>query len=315
MDNKAVTCKVSTGISGSKAAPSGNLMALRRHSNAGMRALLWATSSAKSLGCSFGSELQTSQDNIFPNILTPDSIPQFTIPSLTVQAGDSRAPAESTRNRHREGEEGPDVDIWPTCPTPQWMSSDLCVPPPDRRAQRSVSDPLMKSSLKREVSYPGPYMEEVHQHCLDPASRAALSLPHLAKVTTPYGFVTLSQSPQMASEEALLCQTGLHRSLTKRDQGVALSRGTKTPVTRTGRTGSRGSSSHWPAACQRLSKDSADCQTEKALSGGDCHSVVTESSGGRGPREAGASGGRGLGGDARYFTQVAKRQEAKAAAV
>ncbi|XP_039552712.1 C2 calcium-dependent domain-containing protein 4B-like [Passer montanus] len=36
----------------------------------------------------------------------------------------------------------------------------------------------------------------------DPTAWAALSLPHLPKVTTPYGFVTLGRSPQVTSEEA-----------------------------------------------------------------------------------------------------------------
>ncbi|CAL8253896.1 unnamed protein product [Merluccius merluccius] len=297
-NNKAVTRTISAGaLSISKTLRTDNLLALRRHSSAGMRALLWATSGAKSLGSSLGPELQTSRDNIFPNILTPDSIPQFTIPSLSVQTGDSRA--ESTRNRHRDEEEGPDVDeglgaelasslsVSPTCSalwspssSPSSSSSDLAVSSPDRRAQRSVSDPMRKSSLKRESSYPGPYnMEEVHQHCLDPASRAALSLPHLAKVTTPYGFVTLSQSPQMASEETLLCQASLHRSSAKRNQEMPSRCGAKTPVTRTPGAGIKGNSLHWPAACQRLSKDSASCQTQKTLSEGDCcHGIVAGAS-------------------------------------
>ncbi|CAL8308840.1 unnamed protein product [Lota lota] len=277
-NNKTVTRTISVGAisGGSNTVPSGSLMASRRHSSAGMRALLWATSGAKSLGSSLGSGLQTSRDNIFPNILTPDSIPQFTIPSLSVQADSSRTPAESTRNRPRGEEEGPDVDegqgaelassltVSPSCSALWWStsSSDLGVPTSDRRAQRTVSDPLRKASLKRECSYPGPYMEEVHQHCLDPASRAALSLPHLAKVTTPYGFVTLSQSPQMASEEALLCQAGLHRSSAKRDEGTPLRCvSTKTPVTRTHSAGIKGNCSLQPAMCQRPSKDSTNSQT------------------------------------------------------
>ncbi|XP_009583730.1 PREDICTED: C2 calcium-dependent domain-containing protein 4C-like [Fulmarus glacialis] len=42
----------------------------------------------------------------------------------------------------------------------------------------------------------------------DPTAQAALSLPHLPKVTTPYGFVTLGQSPQVTSEEALFFHSG-----------------------------------------------------------------------------------------------------------
>lgn len=66
-----------------------------------------------------------------------------------------------------------------------------------------------RSLLHRERSYPCAFLE--NEHWPDPTARAALSLPHLAKVTRPYGYVALSQSPQMANEEALLFQAGLWR--------------------------------------------------------------------------------------------------------
>ncbi|CAB1331471.1 unnamed protein product [Coregonus sp. 'balchen'] len=90
-------------------------------------------------------------------------------------------------------------------------SSSSFVSSTERKAHRTISDPFIqrRSPLHRESSYPSPYLEP--EHCPDPTTRAALSLPHLAKVTTPYGFVTLSQSPQMANEEALLFQAGLRR--------------------------------------------------------------------------------------------------------
>lgn len=43
----------------------------------------------------------------------------------------------------------------------------------------------------------------------DSVTRAALSLPHLPKIVTPYGFVSLGQSPQVTKEEALFFQFGL----------------------------------------------------------------------------------------------------------
>lgn len=50
----------------------------------------------------------------------------------------------------------------------------------------------------------------------DSVTRAALSLPHLPKIVTPYGFVSLGQSPQVTKEEALFFQFGL-ASKPKRD--------------------------------------------------------------------------------------------------
>lgn len=211
MEKNTVTRTFSIGAiySRSGAAGDGGHTA-RRHSSAGIRALLWATTSAKSLG---SAEWQASRENIYPNILTPDSIPQFTIPSLSLQSSfrslDRETQVELSEPSEALGRSETELDSSSSSSS----SSSLGVSPllSERRAERSVSDPYSRrrSLLQREVSHPCTY--DQNQHCLDPASRAAFSLPHLAKVTTPYGFVTLSQSPQMASEEALLCQGAVRR--------------------------------------------------------------------------------------------------------
>lgn len=175
-----------------------------------VRALLWATGSARSLGCSLGSDFQTSRESVYPNILTPESIPQFTIPTLSVQSSLRSLDKEPEGKKEEDSEEGsgssgaePESSLSPSSTS----SSGFGGVTSGRRAERSVSDPFARrgSLLQRKVSY------AEAQHCLDPASKAALSLPHLTKVTTPYGFVTLSQSPQMASEEALLDRAGPRR--------------------------------------------------------------------------------------------------------
>lgn len=263
MDKNTVTRTFSIGAicNGTKA--SDDVYTARRHSSAGIRALLWATSSAKSFGCSMGSDSQTSRENIFSNILTPDSIPQFMIPSLSVQNG-LRSLEKEAQEDYSESEEGvgssvtePDSSLHASLPcSTSSSSSGLSLALSDRRAERSVSDPFSQRRclLQREVSYPCSYTEA--QHCLDPASRAALSLPHLTKVTTPYGFVTLSQSPQMASEEALLCQAGLRR-LNKDEETVGCL--SKAPGTRTV------DSSPPPGDQKKLSKDSADSQNTGSI--------------------------------------------------
>lgn len=242
MDKNSVTRTFSIGAVCSRTKESDDFYLSRRHSSAGIRALLWATSSAKSLGCSIGSDFQTSRDNLCPNILTPDSIPQFTIPSLSVQ-NSLRSLDKETEEDYAESEEGlgssstepepsPSPYASPACSTlsSSTSSSGFGLVLSDRRAERSVSDPFTqrRSLPQREGSYPRSYTEA--QHCLDPASRAAFSLPHLTKVTTPYGFITLSQSPQMASEEALLCQAGLRRLNRDEETASCLS---KAPGTRT----------------------------------------------------------------------------------
>ncbi len=268
MDKNAVTRTVSIGAICTGTKTSDDFSAARRHSSAGIRALLWATSRAKSLGCSLGSDFQTSRENIFPNILTPDSIPQFTIPSLSVQ-NSLRSLNKETEVDDAESEEGlgssttePESSLSASlaCSTlsSSTSSSGFSLVLSDRRAERSVSDPFTqrrKSLLQREVSHLRFYTEP--QHCLDPASRAALSLPHLTKVTTPYGFITLSQSPQMASEEALLCQAGLRRFNKDEEAACCLS---KASGTRT--VDNKGNSSHLSGDKKRPSRDSTDPQNK-----------------------------------------------------
>lgn len=220
MDKNTVTRTFSNGAISSGVRASDDVSTARRHSSAGIRALLWATSSVKSLGSFQGSDFQTSRENLFPNILTPDSIPQFTIPSLSVQSS-LRSLDQEDLSESEESSGGSGADPSSSLPTSSAgsalsSSSGLSLAPSDRRAARSISDPFIQRSFPhRDASRPCPYTDV--QHCLDPASRAALSLPHLAKVTTPYGFITLSQSPQMASEEALRCPAGLWRLSKKED--------------------------------------------------------------------------------------------------
>lgn len=265
MDKDTVTRTFSIGTISSRSRDSDDFSTARRHSSAGIRALLWATSSAKSFGCSLGSDSQTSRDTVFPNILTPGSIPQFTIPSLSVQSGLRSAhkakeeedveSEESVGSSVTEQESSVSLSVSVSSTTSSAIStSSLNLVISDRRAERSVSDPLMqrKSGLHWQGSYPCPEA----QHSMDPASRAALSLPHLMKVTTPYGFITLSQSPQMASEETLLCKTGPQR-LTK-DTETAAWFGTA-PNTRTENTGA--DCSYKSEAKKTFSQDSSDLQT------------------------------------------------------
>lgn len=223
MDKNAVTRTFSIGAISSGDRASDDIWAARRHSSAGIRALLWATSSVKSLGSSQGSDFQTSRENLFPNILTPGSIPQFTIPSLSVQSSlrslDQEDLSESEESSGGSGAERSSSlrtssagSVLSSFSSPSGLSVALSA----RRAERSISDPFSQRSFPhRDASRPCAHADL--RHCLDPASRAALSLPHLAKVTTPYGFIALSQSPQMASEEALRCPAGLWRRSKEED--------------------------------------------------------------------------------------------------
>ncbi|KAK7889662.1 hypothetical protein WMY93_025222 [Mugilogobius chulae] len=264
MEKNTVTRTFSIGAinNRAKAFPSEDFFAARRHSSAGIRALLWANNS-KLFGCSLGSDSQTSLENTFPNILTPDSIPQFTIPSLSVTS--SLRSLDATRGDEEESEGyGSSEQDLP-------VSSAACSSLPssglslsERKAERSVSDPL---NQRRFLLQRDTFLTSAHTE--DPASRAALSLPHLAKITTPYGFITLSQSPQMASEEALLCQSGLRHC---KDEEKTCSY-SKAPLRRTGDVTTY--PSHLSAFKQRVSKDSA--ASKERLPKGDIQTLCTSS--------------------------------------
>lgn len=266
MDKNVVTRTFSIGAICSGTKGSDNVYTARRHSSAGIRALLWATSSPKSFECSLGSDFQTSRESIFQNILTPDSIPQFTIPSLSVQ-NSLRSLDKEARDGYSASEEGlensasePDSSshVSQSCSMSS-SSSGLSLKLSDRRAERSVSDPFSQRRSLLHSGVSNPHCLTEAQHCMDPASRAALSLPHLTKVTTPYGFITLGQSPQMASEEALLCQAGLRRLNVDEDTVGCLH---KAPGVRT--VDVKGDSSHLSGDKKKLSKDSADSQNPES---------------------------------------------------
>lgn len=120
-----------------------------------------------------------SSRDIFLHVVTPDRIPQFTIPSLDIHDKQRRSGKEKGQ--------------------------------PEGLARRSISDPAVED----EHGVPGSSsscsnagLAATAQAIPDPTARAALSLPHLPMVTTPYGFVTLGQSPQVTSEEAMFFHPG-----------------------------------------------------------------------------------------------------------
>ncbi|XP_009459953.1 PREDICTED: C2 calcium-dependent domain-containing protein 4C-like [Nipponia nippon] len=120
-----------------------------------------------------------SSRDIFLHMVTPDRIPQFTIPSLDIC------------KKHRRSGKGKGQPVGMA-----WRSdSDLAVE--DEHDVPGSSSSYSNAGLAAAV-----------QAIPDPTARAALSLPHLPKVTTPYGFVTLGQSPQVTSEEALFFHSG-----------------------------------------------------------------------------------------------------------
>ncbi|EMP25746.1 C2 calcium-dependent domain-containing protein 4C [Chelonia mydas] len=129
--------------------------------------------------------------DVFTYVVTPDRIPQFIIPSLSIQED------------HRLFSKGKE-QLWRPGPGQ-----------PEQKARRSSSDPTMKNGRALQGSVPCCSSAELAarvEDMPDPVTRAALSLPHLPKITTPYGFVTLGESPQVTNEEALFFHLDLASS-------------------------------------------------------------------------------------------------------
>lgn len=124
--------------------------------------------------------------DIFKYMLTPDRIPEFIIPSLDILP------------QHRLFGKEKAVSGKPA-PRPQAEVKD----------QRNFSYLSPKKDCSQLSSLPccssiemGTQVEDSP----DQVTRAALSLLHLRKITTPYGFVSLGESPHVTKEEALFFQ-------------------------------------------------------------------------------------------------------------
>lgn len=133
---------------------------------------------------------QSKRRDIFSVLLTPDRIPKFCIPPLEVE----RSAVQAGGGEGGLGET-----------SPGGRPSEETI----RRPRRVRSSPEI--SLRRDLHSPGSWCardagffssSELRGHS-DPVTQAALSLPHLAKITTPYGFLTLGECPKVHQEESL----------------------------------------------------------------------------------------------------------------
>lgn len=126
-------------------------------------------------------DIQASRHVPFRNmVLTPASVPEFIIPSL--------CSGRQTRA--------------------VWNARRHTMP-------RSTHPSILVRTLTRccpfSEMYDLRFMEDLENHALsDPTTRAAMSLPHLSKITTPYGFVTLGESPCVRRRESLFFEENQH---------------------------------------------------------------------------------------------------------
>ena len=111
-------------------------------------------------------------------VVTPDRVPKFTIPPLC----QSRRPCLLQTPSGREDTEFGSSRRH----TMPWLTLS------------SLRDRQVKSDARADfLSQFSDYISA------DPATRAAMSLPHLTKITTPYGFLALGESPCVPRRESL----------------------------------------------------------------------------------------------------------------
>ncbi|KAM4660100.1 C2 calcium-dependent domain-containing protein 4C-like [Amazona ochrocephala] len=110
----------------------------------------------------------------FPNVLTPDRIPEFCIPPRLTSSG----PVKGTGFRQDHSSEDADTH------SSGYSSSSL--------------PHLIQVESAEEI----PDLEEESTNS-DPQSQAALSLPHFPRAPTSYGFCTLLESPHTRRKESI----------------------------------------------------------------------------------------------------------------
>lgn len=134
--------------------------------------------------------MKTRQVSLRDMVVTPDRVPKFTIPAL--------APSRRT---HAQNSCGLDESTM--------GSTDV--------SRRHTMACLSRSSPVHRVSKTGResdlilWGELVREDLSDPVSRAAMSIPHLPKITTPYGFLTLGESPSVRRRESLFFEDDIPR--------------------------------------------------------------------------------------------------------
>ncbi|KAJ7426066.1 hypothetical protein WISP_19307 [Willisornis vidua] len=166
-------------------------------------------------------------NGIFNIVMTPDRIPKFFIPSLNIE--------------HISFQQEPEEDTTENSPERE-VSDEIAQ---KRRTTRSKSESYIRKetmckgeSLDRrgtlcftdQVTFPED-LERAAHHC-DPVTRAAFSLPHLSKITTPYGFLTLGESPNTRRKESLFFQRDseeLRILLSQRKKTLSLTRSSSSP--------------------------------------------------------------------------------------
>ncbi|KAJ7335167.1 hypothetical protein JRQ81_013108 [Phrynocephalus forsythii] len=171
---------------------------------------------------------QNNRD-IFSIVVTPDRIPKFCIPSLEVDhvASGSEEVGETLGKSAGSKTSG---KMTPK-PRPVRSKSEFCIR--KEGALKRASWCRRETLCLTEDDLSLRFLERAGDHS-DPVTRAALSLPHLPKITTPYGFLTLGESPNIRRKESLFFGCGsaeLRVRLPRKKEATCLSQHPDTHLT------------------------------------------------------------------------------------
>ncbi|XP_068596018.1 C2 calcium-dependent domain-containing protein 4A [Brachionichthys hirsutus] len=138
--------------------------------------------------------------SLCPNVITPDNIPEFCIPPTipSLQEMRNTEPSRAARVTKASPCERASPEIEVTC-------------------YESINPHIIQVESVDESPHDGCSDEETTN--ADPQSQAALSLPHLPKAQTCYGFCTLLESPHTRRKESLFhCEPASSPLLLPRSQ-------------------------------------------------------------------------------------------------
>ncbi|XP_046898787.1 C2 calcium-dependent domain-containing protein 4C-like [Hypomesus transpacificus] len=122
--------------------------------------------------------------SLCPNIITPNTIPEFCIPPKITSQQEQKT-----------------VDWSKHVPVVKGSSPETDGLEQEAPAREMMNTHIIQVENVDEASYDG-FSDEDSTN-VDPQSQAALSLPHLAKAQTSYGFCTLLESPHTRRKESL----------------------------------------------------------------------------------------------------------------
>uniref|UniRef100_A0A3P9IG90 C2 calcium dependent domain containing 4A n=1 Tax=Oryzias latipes TaxID=8090 RepID=A0A3P9IG90_ORYLA len=107
---------------------------------------------------------------------------------------------ESAAQPAKKADKFKKISLCPNIITPDNIP-EFCIPPTIMSLQEPLNPHVIQIESVDEIPYDGCSDEETTN--ADPQSQAALSLPHLAKAQTSYGFCTLLESPHTRRKESI----------------------------------------------------------------------------------------------------------------